>query len=166
MGYILEELIRKFAESNSTQAGDHFTPREVIALMVDILFHTQDDVLTKPGTVRTIYEPAAGTGGMLSTAYDHLVEMNLKARPVLYLENDVKSESRALLQYAFDLNYDLYWDPQPVFVEDNFLGNREYLWKTFYVSKMVLALPGEKHLIPPEGIPVVEGPEQWWWFGS
>ena len=79
MGYILEELIRKFAESNSTQAGDHFTPREVIALMVDILFHTQDDVLTKPGTVRTIYEPAAGTGGMLSTAYDHLVEMNLKA---------------------------------------------------------------------------------------
>ena len=84
MGYIFEELIRKFAESNSTQAGDHFTPREVIALMVDILFHTQDDVLTKPGTVRTIYDPAAGTGGMLSTAYDHLVEMNPKARPVLY----------------------------------------------------------------------------------
>ena len=80
MGYILEELIRKFAESNSTQAGDHFTPREVIALMVDILFHTQDDVLTKPGTVRTIYEAAAGTGGMLSTAYDHLVEMNPKAK--------------------------------------------------------------------------------------
>ena len=45
MGYIFEELISKFADSNSTQAGDHFTPREVIALMVDILFHTQDDVL-------------------------------------------------------------------------------------------------------------------------
>jgi type I restriction enzyme M protein len=57
MGYIFEELIRKFAESNSTQAGDHFTPREVIALMVDILFHTEDDALTKPGTVRTIYDP-------------------------------------------------------------------------------------------------------------
>ena len=95
MGYILEELIRKFAESNSTQAGDHFTPREVIALMVDILFHTQDDVLTKPGTVRTIYEPAAGTGGMLSTAYDHLVEMNLKARPVLYGQ-DVNPGSYAM----------------------------------------------------------------------
>ncbi len=58
MGYIFEELIRKFAESNNAQAGDHFTPREVIALMVDILFHTQDDVLTKPGTVRTIYDLA------------------------------------------------------------------------------------------------------------
>ncbi|MCT7292956.1 type I restriction-modification system subunit M [Rhodococcus sp. PAE-6] len=84
MGYIFEELIRKFAESNNAQAGDHFTPREVIALMVDILFHTADDALTKPGTVRTIYDPAAGTGGMLSTAYDHLVEMNHSARPVLY----------------------------------------------------------------------------------
>jgi type I restriction-modification system DNA methylase subunit len=57
LGYIFEELIRKFAESNSTQAGDHFTPREVIALMVDILFHTADEALTKPGTVRTIYDP-------------------------------------------------------------------------------------------------------------
>ena len=95
MGYIFEELIRKFAESNSTQAGDHFTPREVIALMVDILFHSQDDVLTKPGTVRTIYDPAAGTGGMLSTAYDHLVEMNPKARPVLYGQ-DINPRSYAL----------------------------------------------------------------------
>ena len=95
MGYIFEELIRKFAESNSTQAGDHFTPREVIALMVDILFHTEDDALTKPGTVRTIYDPAAGTGGMLSTAYDHLIEMNPKARPVLYGQ-DINPRSYAL----------------------------------------------------------------------
>ena len=84
MGYIFEELIRKFAESNNAQAGDHFTPREVIALMVDLLFANADDELTKPGTVRTIYDPAAGTGGMLSTAYDHLIEMNESARPVLY----------------------------------------------------------------------------------
>ncbi|AYE95826.1 restriction endonuclease subunit M [Mycobacterium paragordonae] len=95
MGYIFEELIRKFAESNSTQAGDHFTPREVIALMVDILFSTQDDALTKPGVVRTIYDPAAGTGGMLSTAFDHLVEMNPKARPVLYGQ-DINPRSYAL----------------------------------------------------------------------
>lgn len=95
MGYIFEELIRKFAESNNAQAGDHFTPREVIALMVDILFHTQDDVLTKPGTVRTIYDPAAGTGGMLSTAYDHLIEMNPKARPVLYGQ-DINPRSYAM----------------------------------------------------------------------
>lgn len=84
MGYIFEELIRKFAESNNAQAGDHFTPREVIALMVDLLYADQDLELTAPGIVRTIYDPAAGTGGMLSTAYDHLVEMNPQAKPVLY----------------------------------------------------------------------------------
>lgn len=95
MGYIFEELIRKFADSNATQAGDHFTPREVIALMVDILFLTEDDALTKPGTVRTIYDPAAGTGGMLSVAYDHLVAMNPKARPVLYGQ-DVNPRSYAM----------------------------------------------------------------------
>ncbi|NDV08111.1 SAM-dependent DNA methyltransferase [Rhodococcus sp. IEGM 248] len=95
MGYIFEELIRKFAESNNAQAGDHFTPREVIALMVDVLFHTADDALTKPGTVRTIYDPAAGTGGMLSTAYDHLIEMNHSARPVLYGQ-EINSRSYAM----------------------------------------------------------------------
>lgn len=84
MGYIFEELIRKFAESNNAQAGDHFTPREVIALMVDLLYADKDLELTAPGVVRTIYDPAAGTGGMLSVAYDHLVEMNAQAKPVLY----------------------------------------------------------------------------------
>ncbi len=63
--------------------------------MVDILFLSEDDALRKPGTVRTIYDPAAGTGGMLSTAYDHLVEMNPKARPVLYGQ-DVNPRSYAL----------------------------------------------------------------------
>lgn len=84
MGYIFEELIRKFAESNNAQAGDHFTPREVIAMMVDLLFAEKDDELTAPGIVREIYDPAAGTGGMLSVAYDHLIQMNPQARPVLY----------------------------------------------------------------------------------
>jgi type I restriction enzyme M protein len=84
MGYIFEELIRKFAESNNAQAGDHFTPREVIALMVDVLFAEKDLELTKPGIVREIYDPAAGTGGMLSVAYDHLTTMNPDAKPVLY----------------------------------------------------------------------------------
>ncbi|WP_206474204.1 class I SAM-dependent DNA methyltransferase [Dietzia sp. KRD202] len=84
MGYIFEELIRKFAESNNAQAGDHFTPREVIALMVNLLYADKDLELTAPGIVRTIYDPAAGTGGMLSVAYDHLVKMNPDAKPVLY----------------------------------------------------------------------------------
>lgn len=84
MGYIFEELIRKFAESNNAQAGDHFTPREVIRLMVELLFQNDDEVLTKAGIVRTIYDPAAGTGGMLSVADEHLHDMNPKARLVMY----------------------------------------------------------------------------------
>ncbi|OBG69763.1 class I SAM-dependent DNA methyltransferase [Mycobacterium sp. E3339] len=95
MGYIFEELIRKFAESNNAAAGDHFTPREVIKLMVSLLFHTDDAALTKPGVVRTIYDPAAGTGGMLSTADDYLVAMNPSARPVLYGQ-DINPRSYAM----------------------------------------------------------------------
>ncbi|MEI7716121.1 MAG: class I SAM-dependent DNA methyltransferase, partial [Mycobacterium sp.] len=95
MGYIFEELIRKFAESNNAAAGDHFTPREVIKLMVNLLFHADDDGLTKPGVVRTIYDPAAGTGGMLSTAYDHLVAMNESTRPVLFGQ-DINPRSYAM----------------------------------------------------------------------
>ena len=60
MGHVFEELIRKFAELSNETAGEHFTPREVIRLMVNLLFIEDDDVLTKPGVVRTIYDPAAG----------------------------------------------------------------------------------------------------------
>jgi type I restriction enzyme M protein len=68
MGGVFEELIRKFAEISNETAGEHFTPREVIRLMVNLLFVEDDDALTKPGIVRTIYDPTAGTGGMLSIA--------------------------------------------------------------------------------------------------
>ncbi|MBY4013481.1 SAM-dependent DNA methyltransferase [Rhodococcus fascians] len=95
MGYIFEELIRKFAESNNAQAGDHFTPREVIRLMVEILFQDDDEVLTKAGIVRTIYDPAAGTGGMLSVADEHLHEMNPRARLVMYGQ-EVNARSYAM----------------------------------------------------------------------
>lgn len=80
MGLVFEELIRKFAELSNETAGEHFTPREVIRLMVNLLFIEDDDVLTKPGVVRTIYDPTAGTGGMLSIAGEHLLEMNPDAR--------------------------------------------------------------------------------------
>ncbi|TYC79105.1 class I SAM-dependent DNA methyltransferase [Novosphingobium sp. BW1] len=80
MGYVFEELIRKFAEASNETAGDHFTPREVIRLMVNLLFVEDDDVLSKPGVVRTIYDPTAGTGGMLSVAEEHLAELNPGAR--------------------------------------------------------------------------------------
>jgi type I restriction enzyme M protein len=72
MGLVFEELIRKFAELSNETAGEHFTPREVIRLMVNLLFIEDDDALTKPGVVRTIYDPTAGTGGMLSVAGEYL----------------------------------------------------------------------------------------------
>lgn len=84
MGLVFEELIRKFAEVSNETAGEHFTPREVIRLMVNLIFAEDDEVLTKPGVVRTIYDPAAGTGGMLSVAEEHLTAMNPKARLTMY----------------------------------------------------------------------------------
>ena len=80
MGYVFEELIRKFAEQSNETAGEHFTPREVIRLMVNLLFVEDDDALRKPGIVRTMYDPACGTGGMLSVAEEYLAELNPDAR--------------------------------------------------------------------------------------
>ncbi len=79
MGQVFEELIRKFAELSNETAGEHFTPREVIRLMVNLLFVEDDAALTKPSVVRTIYDPTAGTGGMLSVAGEHLASMNPRA---------------------------------------------------------------------------------------
>ncbi len=80
MGYIFEELVRKFSEAANETAGDHFTPREVIRLMVNLLFEPDTEVLVKPGIVRTLCDPACGTGGMLSVAEDYLRELNPQAR--------------------------------------------------------------------------------------
>ena len=80
MGYLYEELIRRFSELSNETAGEHFTPREVIRLMVNLLFIEDEDLLTKPGIVKTMLDPACGTGGMLSVAEDHLRSLNPKAR--------------------------------------------------------------------------------------
>jgi len=80
MGYLYEELVRKFSELSNETAGEHFTPREVIRLMVNLLFVEDEDVLTKRGIVKTLYDPACGTGGMLSIAEDYLRELNPDAR--------------------------------------------------------------------------------------
>jgi type I restriction enzyme M protein len=80
MGYIFEELIRKFSEISNETAGEHFTPREVIRLMVNLLFANDKDILTKKGIVKTLYDPACGTGGMLSVAEEYLHELNPDAR--------------------------------------------------------------------------------------
>ena len=84
MGYVFEELVRKFSEAANETAGDHFTPREVIRLMVNLLFEPDAEALTKPGIVRTLYDPACGTGGMLSVAEDYLRELNPQARLECY----------------------------------------------------------------------------------
>ena len=84
MGTVFEELIRKFAELSNETAGEHFTPREVIRLMVNLLFVEDDEVLAKPGVVRTLYDPTAGTGGMLSVAGEYLHEHNPKASLAVY----------------------------------------------------------------------------------
>lgn len=76
MGYIFEELIRRFNEVSNETAGDHFTPREVIRLMVDLLFMPDSDILTTKGIVRKLYDPACGTGGMLSVSEEYVRELN------------------------------------------------------------------------------------------
>lgn len=95
MGAVFEELIRKFAELSNETAGEHFTPREVIRLMVNLLFIEDDEALTKPGVVRSIYDPTAGTGGMLSVADEHLAKMNPHARLVMYGQ-ELNPESYAI----------------------------------------------------------------------
>ena len=95
MGTVFEELIRKFAELSNETAGEHFTPREVIRLMVNLLFVEDDEVLAKPGVVRTLFDPTAGTGGMLSVAGEYLHEHNPKASLAVYGQ-ELNPESYAI----------------------------------------------------------------------
>ena len=76
MGYVFEELLRKFSEMSNETAGEHYTPREVIRLMVNLLFVEDTKALTGQKPVRTLYDPACGTGGMLSIAEDYLHKLN------------------------------------------------------------------------------------------
>ncbi|MEW5992909.1 MAG: class I SAM-dependent DNA methyltransferase [Candidatus Zixiibacteriota bacterium] len=94
MGLVFEELIRKFAELSNETAGEHFTPREVIRLMVHLIFIEDDELLTKP-VVRTLYDPTAGTGGMLSIASEYLEEHNPQARPTMFGQ-ELNDESYAI----------------------------------------------------------------------
>ena len=84
MGLIFENLIRRFNELANETAGDHFTPREVIRLMVNILFIDDDELLATPGTVRKLLDPACGTGGMLAEAQNYLREHHGAAKLYVY----------------------------------------------------------------------------------
>ncbi|MBF0178401.1 MAG: SAM-dependent DNA methyltransferase [Magnetococcales bacterium] len=83
MGYVFEHLIRIGAEQSNEEAGEHFTPREVIKLMVNLLLAPEED-LARSHVVKTIYDPACGTGGMLSVAEEYIRNLNREAQPKLF----------------------------------------------------------------------------------
>lgn len=95
MGDLFEHLIYKFAEASNEEAGEHYTPRDAIRLMVDLLFAEESEALLEAGTVRTIYDPTAGTGGMLSVAEERLLEGNPEARLRLYGQ-EINDQSYAI----------------------------------------------------------------------
>ena len=95
MGLVFEELIRKFAELSNETAGEHFTPREVVRLIVQCLFAVDDEALTKPGVVRSLYDPTAGTGGILSAGQAEALAINGTAKIVLFGQ-ELNPESYAI----------------------------------------------------------------------
>ena len=99
MGYIFEELLRKFSEMSNETAGEHYTPREVIRLVADLLIggQTARDLTENQIPVRTIYDPAAGTGGMLMITMDRIKELNPKALVKVYGQ-ELNDETWAIAQ--------------------------------------------------------------------
>lgn len=95
MGYIFEEIIRRFSEAHNEDAGQHYTPREVIRLMVNILFNDDSDLLSGNNVVKTIYDPACGTGGMLSVAEEYLHELN-KSAELLAFGQEINDQTFAI----------------------------------------------------------------------
>jgi type I restriction enzyme M protein len=93
MGYIFEELIRRFSEH--AEAGDHYTPREVVRLMVNLLFLEDEEILTKPGITQTLYDSSSGTGGMGSVAQEYVKELNPTAE-LEFFAQEINEESYAI----------------------------------------------------------------------
>lgn len=123
MGDLFEELIRRFAEASNETAGEHYTPRDAVRLIVDLLFAEHTERLDEPGTVRSIYDPTAGTGGMLSIAEERLLKRNPDARLNLYGQelNDqsyaicksdllAKGQDVGNIRLGDTLAGDLFWD--------------------------------------------------------
>ena len=95
MGSLFEELIRKFAEASNETAGEHFTPRDIVRLTTSLLFSTDDEILTKSGVVRSLYDPTAGTGGFLSSGTEYVHELNPDATLVTFGQ-ELNGESYAI----------------------------------------------------------------------
>lgn len=95
MGLVFEELIRRFAEGSNETAGEHFTPRDIVELTTSLVFTGDSNALSKDGTIRTIYDPTAGTGGFLSSGMEYLNEFNTEARMVAFGQ-EINPESYAI----------------------------------------------------------------------
>lgn len=95
MGLTFEELIRRFAEGSNETAGEHFTPRDIVRLTTSLVFMEDDEALTKPGIIRTIYDPTAGTGGFLSSGMEYVHELNPEAKMIAYGQ-ELNPESYAI----------------------------------------------------------------------
>jgi hypothetical protein len=120
MGTVVDELIRTFAALSNETAGEHFTPREVIWMMVNLMLIEDDDVLTKPGVVRSIYDPTAGTGGMLSVAGEHIASLNKGGR-------SVQEKEKALLNPIIDkvnelFNIELTYQDKQIHLNNAIMG--------------------------------------------
>lgn len=97
MGYVFEDLIRRFSEISNETAGEHFTPREVIRLIVDLLTDPDAEALSGTGIIRTVYDPAAGTGGMLALTEERIKGFNSNTRVELYGQ-ELNAESFGICQ--------------------------------------------------------------------
>ena len=95
MGLLFEELIRKFAEQSNETAGEHFTPRDIVRLTTSLLFTLDDEVLTKSGVIRSLYDPTAGTGGFLSSGSEYIHELNPSAELITFGQ-ELNPESYAI----------------------------------------------------------------------
>jgi len=134
MWYIFEELIRKFSEMSNETAWEHYTPREVVQLMVNTLLLWDEDILAKPYIIRTVYDPACGTGGMLTTAKDTILEtINNKADIQLFWQelNPVTyaiSKSDMLIKWENASNI-RWWDDDHSLAST--LSNDQFKWQKF-----------------------------------
>ena len=143
MGSVFEELIRKFAELSNETAGEHFTPREVIRLMLNLLFIEDDEALTKPGVVRSIYDPTAGTGGMLSVPgkkFDYMLSNPPFGVEWKKIEREVRKEAESR---GFDGRFGIMLNGSPLFTGGAGSGEseiRRYMLENDLVEA-IIALP-------------------------
>lgn len=123
MGYVFEELIRKYNEATNENPGEHFTPREIVRLMVKLLITKDKDKLSKPGVISTVYDPTAGTGGMLSVSKEKILELNPKAKVEVFgQENNDKTYAACKADMLIKGEDPDKIKPKSSFSKDGFIG--------------------------------------------